>query len=75
MLTCTNNIAVNGAAGDVTFDIVSTKDTAALASQTGYTIVDKLNMDNCCASYIIGNWCCARKYGIYTWYHNCISKY
>ena len=30
VLTCTNNIAVNGAAGAVTFDIVSTKDTTAL---------------------------------------------
>ena len=30
VLTCTDNIAVNGAAGAVTFDIVSTKDTSAL---------------------------------------------
>ena len=30
VLTCTSNIAVNGAAGAVTFDIVSTKDTTAL---------------------------------------------
>merc|ERR1712072_925915 len=38
-LTCTDNIAVNGAAGAVTFDIVSTKDLAALTGQTGYTII------------------------------------
>merc|ERR1711991_1126026 len=38
VLTCTDNIANNGAAGAVTFDIVSTKDTSALTGQTGYTI-------------------------------------
>jgi hypothetical protein len=38
VLTCTDNIAVNGAAGAVTFDIVSTKDTTALTGQTGYSI-------------------------------------
>ena len=37
----TDNIAVNGAVGAVTFGAVSTKDTTALASQTGYTIVEK----------------------------------
>ena len=40
VLTCTDNIAVNGAAGAVTFDIVSTKDTTALTGQTGYTIMN-----------------------------------
>merc|ERR1711916_332311 len=38
VLTCTDNIANNGAAAAVTFDIVSTKDTSALTGQTGYTI-------------------------------------
>ena len=40
VLTCSSNIAVNGAVGAVTFDIVSTKDTSALTGQTGYTIID-----------------------------------
>merc|ERR1712072_960264 len=39
-LTCTDNIAVNGAVGAVTFGIVSTQDATALTTQTGYTIID-----------------------------------
>ena len=50
VLACTNNIAVSDAAGAVTFDIVSTKDTTALTGQTGYTITAGycINMDIRC---------------------------
>jgi len=38
-ITCTTNMAVNPAAGAVTFDIETTTDTVALTAQTGYTTV------------------------------------
>ena len=37
-LTCSDNIAVNGAVGNVAFDIVSTQDSTPLTGQTGYTV-------------------------------------
>jgi hypothetical protein len=39
VITCTSNLAVNGAAGAVTFSISTSTDTGALTAQTGYTIV------------------------------------
>jgi hypothetical protein len=38
-ITCTDNLAVNLAAGAVKFDISTTTDTVALTAQTGYTTV------------------------------------
>merc|ERR1711959_756283 len=38
-ITCTDNLAVNPAAGAVTFSIETTTDTTALTAQTGYTTV------------------------------------
>jgi len=37
-IVCTNNLAVNGAAGAVTFSIATSTDATALTAQTGYTI-------------------------------------
>ena len=37
-LTCSDNIAVNGAVGNVAFDIVSTQDSTPLTGQTGYNV-------------------------------------
>jgi len=40
-VVCTTNLAVNGAAGEVVaFSIVTAKDPAVLAAQTGYTVTD-----------------------------------
>jgi len=38
-VTCSSNLAVNGAAGAVTFAIQTTTDSTALSGQTGYTVV------------------------------------
>merc|ERR1712159_28924 len=37
-ITCSNNLANLGAAGDITFDIETSTDTTPLTGQTGYTI-------------------------------------
>jgi outer membrane protein assembly factor BamB len=37
-VTCTDNLAANGAVGDVTFGISTSSDTEPLGGQTGYTI-------------------------------------
>merc|ERR1719183_3094920 len=43
VITCTSNLAVNGAAGAVTFSISTSVDTTALTGQTGYTkLVDSV---------------------------------
>ena len=59
VLTCTSNIAVNGAAGAVTFDIASTKDTSALTGQTGYAITaasSDTTAPTFTSAVVIGNW-------------------
>jgi len=38
VITCTDNLAVNGAAGAITFSLVTSGDATALSGQTGYTI-------------------------------------
>merc|ERR1711998_666319 len=41
VITCTDNLAVNGAAGAVTFSISTNVDATALTGQTGYTVLLK----------------------------------
>jgi len=38
VITCTDNLKVNGAAGAITFSLVTSGDATALTGQTGYTI-------------------------------------
>ena len=44
VITCTDNLAPNGAIGAVTFDIVSTQDSTPLTGNAGYTITEDLSM-------------------------------